>query len=272
MRTIAIVNQKGGSGKTTTAVNLAAALAEKNRRVLLIDADPQASTSDWYGASDPGKAALDVFTGNRDLQSLIEETSTPRVSIVPASSWLFAADGALAGKHDAETILSRKIAPLRQLPAGLRPLPGSESTYKWNYILIDCAPNLGVLVLNAIAAAREVLVPVEAHAMALNGLRSVLGTVEAVKEHHAPELSIAGILACRVDGRTRHAVAVVDELRKRFGSQVYKTVIRENVKLAECPSFREPITQYDPASYGAEDYRSLAVEVLKQEPRYHGKN
>lgn len=251
MRSIAIVNQKGGSGKTTTAVNLAAALGEKDRRVLVVDLDPQASASNWYGVKDAGRGLLEVFTDGRDLASLIQKTEAPGVSIVAASSWLVGIEKALAGEVGAETILRKRIG---DLDAGA-----------WDYILIDCPPTLGTLTVNALAAVQEVLVPVEAHVMALNGLVQLLQTVNAVKERLHPPLRMAGILACRVDARTRHAQEVVEELRQRFLHLVYRAIIRENVRLAECPSFGVPITQYAPDSYGAEDYRSLAGEVIKQE-------
>jgi chromosome partitioning protein len=138
---------------------------------------------------------------------------------------------------------------------------------RWDYVLLDCPPTLGVLTVNALAAARELLVPVEAHVMALSGLAQLLHTVEVVKERLNPKLAISGILACRVDARTRHAREVVERLRERSGNLVYKTVIRENIRLAECPSFGQPITQYDPRSAGAADYRALAAEVIRQEGR-----
>lgn len=251
MRSIAIVNQKGGSGKTTTAVNLAAALGEKDRRVLVVDLDPQASASNWYGVKDAGRGLLEVFTDGRDLASLVQKTEAPGVSIVPSSSWLVGIEKALAGEVGAETLLRKRTG---DLDAG-----------KWDYILIDCPPTLGTLTVNALTAVQEVLVPVEAHVMALNGLMDLIQTVNAVKERLHPPLRMAGILACRVDARTRHALEVVEQLRERFLHLVYRTIIRENVRLAECPSFGVPITQYDTNSHGAEDYRSLAGDVLRQE-------
>ncbi|MCX8103366.1 MAG: ParA family protein [Candidatus Bipolaricaulota bacterium] len=251
MRRIAITNQKGGSGKTTTAVNLAAALGEKKRRVLLIDLDPQCSATSWFGIKNPDKGIFRVFVENGNVLDIISETNVPNVHLVPASSWLVGAERALAGEVGAETILRRQ---LHQLPSD-----------RWDYLVIDCPPALGILTVNALAAAREVLVPVEAHVLALEGLAQLIQTVDVVKERLNPELEISGILACRVDGRTRHAQEIVEQLRGRFGNLVYNTVIRENVRLAECPSFGKPIIQYDPRSYGAHDYRALATEVIRQE-------
>jgi chromosome partitioning protein len=251
VRIVAIVNQKGGSGKTTTAVNLAAALGEKKRRVLVIDLDPQASASNWYGVKEAGRGLLEVFTDGRGLASLIEPTAAPGVSIVASSAWLVGIEKALAAEVGAEALLRKRAAAL--------------TADQWDYVLIDCPPTLGILTVNALTAAAEVLVPVEAHVMALNGLVQLLQTIEAVKERLHAQLELAGILACRVDARTRHALEVVEQLRERFPKLVYRTVIRENVRLAECPSFGKPITQYEPSSHGAEDYRALAAEVLKQE-------
>lgn len=253
MRIIACVNQKGGSGKTTTAVNLAATLGERGKRVLLLDLDPQASATNWLGITDAGRGLLDAFAGEAELADLVMPTPAPNVQIIGSSAWLLGVDKALAGEVAAETILRTK---LRALPE------------KWDYILIDCAPTLGILTVSGLTAAREILIPVEAHVMALSGLAQLLNTVAVVRERLNPELEIAGILACRVDGRTKHALEIVEQLYERFGDLVYQTVIRENVRLAECPSFGEPITLYDKRSAGAQDYRALAEDVDTQTPNY----
>jgi chromosome partitioning protein len=251
MRTLAIANQKGGSGKTTTSVNLAAALGEQNRRVLLIDLDPQHSATAWFGIRDAGKGVLGVFADNGNMTDLIQAAGVAGVDLVPSSAWLVGVEKMLAGEVGAETILRRN---LERLPLG-----------RWDYVLLDCPPTLGILTVNALAAVQELLVPVEAHVMALSGLAQLLQTVEIVRDRLNPNLKISGILACRVDARTRHAREVVEELRKRSGDLVYRTVIRENIRLAECPSFGQPITSYDPKSAGAADYRALALEIISQE-------
>jgi chromosome partitioning protein len=160
------------------------------------------------------------------------------------------AEKALAREVGAETILRRQI---QLLPRN-----------RWDYILMDCPPALGTVTVNALVAAKEVLVPVEAHIMTLLGLAQLLTTVEIVQERLNPELAITGILPCRVDGRTRHAARVVEELRREFGKKVFRTVIRENVGLAEAPAFCRPITEYKSGSHGAEDYRALARELCMQ--------
>lgn len=254
MRTIALLNQKGGSGKTTTAVNLAAALAESGRRVLLLDFDPSAAASAWLKASqDGGPGLLEALTEDKGLLELVRETGVPGLDIIPSSAVLQGAEKRLAGEIGAETLLKRRTA---KLPSD-----------RWDYLLLDCPPTVGLLGLNALAAAREVLVPVEAHVITLGGLVSLMQTLEVVRERLNSDLKICGILACRVDKRTNHAQEVVASLRQKFGPLALKTVIRENVRLAECPSFGEPITRYAPSSPGAEDYRALAKEILQQEKR-----
>ena len=251
MRKIAIINQKGGSGKTTTTVNLAASLAQKKRKVLVIDLDPQASTSHWFDRVAVDKGLLSVFTEQVPLLSVVNETAQKGISIIPSSSWLIGLEKALASEVGAETLLKQKLSEL--------------DVTKWDYILVDCPPALGILTINALTACDEVIVPVEARIMAVHGLVQLLQTIDIVRHRLNNNLKIAGIVPCRVDSRTRHSREVVDELRKNFNDLVYATAIRENVRLAEAPSFFQPINQYDPASKGAVDYKALASEVIKQE-------
>lgn len=253
MRVIAIANHKGGSGKTTTAVNLAAALAQRGRRVVLFDLDPQASASHWLGApeDEDGPGAAELLIDGVGVDGVVHPTRWPGVELVPASGGLATAEKHLARELGAEVVLRRSLEHARE-PS-------------WDYAMIDCPPALGLLTLNALVAAREVLVPVEAHVMALRGLAQLMGTLDLVRERLNPELELTGILACRVDGRTRHAQEVVQELVSRFGDRVYHAAIRENVRLAEAPSFAQPIMQYDGRSAGAADYAALAEEVIQQE-------
>ncbi len=248
---MAVVNQKGGSGKTTTTVNLAAALGELDRRVLVLDLDPQASASAWYRVNEEGRGLLATLTDRSDLDDLVHETEVEGVSIVPASRWLMAADKLLANVVGAESRLGEALDKLED--------------DSWDYLLFDCPPTLGILTVNALSAATEVLIPVETHVLPLHGLAQLLETVEVVRERLNPDLEIAGILACRVDRRTRLSLEIVADLRQRFGDLVYSTAIRENIRLAEAPSFGLPITSYANRSAGAQDYRALASEVLAQE-------
>lgn len=250
MRRIAIVNQKGGSGKTTTAVNLSATLVEAGKKVLLMDLDPQASASLWYGFKDKGKGFYDVFTENNRLENVIEKTEIDRLHIVASSPLLAGVEKALANEVASEGILKDRVAGLPSHP--------------WDYLLIDCPPTLGVLSLNALTLADEVLIPVEAHVMALHGLVQLLKTIQVVKQRLNPTLEIAGILACRVDFRTKHSQEVLEQLKTRFDTKVYHSVIRENIKLAEAPLHLKPINLYDPHSNGSQDYRALAKELIAQ--------
>lgn len=250
MRTIVVVNQKGGSGKTTTAVNLAAALGELGKRVLVIDLDPQASASAWLGVTDEGRGLLDVFTNNGNVADLVRQSPTAAgVDVVPASSWLATAERALAGEVGAELVFQKA---LRRLPE------------RWDFVFVDCAPALGLLTVSALAAVREVLVPVEAHVLALAGVAALVRTVDVVRERLNPALMLSAILACRVNTRTRLAEEVLEALRAQFGKVVLRAVVRENVRLAEAPSHAKPVTVYDPRGHGAEDYRAVARELLRR--------
>lgn len=251
MRIIVIINQKGGSGKTTTTVNLAAALGERGKRVLVIDLDPQASTSAWLGFPEAGKGLLDVFGNHAELKEQVLASATLGIDVIPSSTWLNSVEKVLSSVAGSETVLQRK---LKKLPKD-----------RWDYVLMDCPPSLGLLAVNALAAAQEMLIPVEAHVMALGGVAQIITTAEVIRERHNPDLALTGIVACRVNGRTKHNQEVVEQLRHKFGKIVFKTVIRENIRLAEAPSFALPITVYDQSSHGAEDYRALASEVIKQE-------
>lgn len=248
MKVVAITNQKGGSGKTTTAVNLAAALAEKGKRILVVDLDPQASASTWFGVQDDGNALMDVLTKGGRLVDSVRSTDVERVDVVPASAALANAERALAGEVGAETLLRK----------ALEGLPRN----RWDLVLLDCPPSLGLLSVSALAAAEEVLVPVEAHVMALAGLASLTQTVERVRSRLSRKVKLSAILACRVDTRKNLCQDVLSTLRERFGDRVLRSVVRENVRLAEAPSFSEPITVYDGKSSGAHDYRAVADEIM----------
>jgi chromosome partitioning protein len=250
LRTIAISNQKGGSGKTTTAVNLSAALGEQGHRVLLVDLDPQASASAWLGVRNADRGLLDVFADNVHLCHLTHQTRITNVDLVPASPWLVGVDKALAAEVGAETLLRTAFS---RLPI------------RWDYVVVDCPPSLGLLAIAAFVACQSLLVPVETRVMALGGLAALLRTMERVRERLNPDLALAGIVSCRVDLRTNLSREIVQRLRERFGDMVFASTVRENVRLAEAPSFEQPITTYAPESTGAADYRAVAAELLARE-------
>ena len=256
MQTIAVLNQKGGSCKTTTSVNLASSLAEKNKKVLLIDLDSQGSASSWLGFKKPDNGIYTLFTDNGSINSItdiIQKTAIPGLDIIVSSPHLIGADKMLAREVGAESILKRSLNKLKTKP--------------WDYIFIDCSPTLGIMSLNALVAANKVLVPLETHIMAIEGLAQLMMTIKTVKERLNPALDLDGILACRVNKRTRLSQDIISDLRSRFPAKVYKTIIRENIRLAEAPSFGKPITVYGSSSSGAQDYRSLASEILNRHER-----
>lgn len=253
MRTIAITNQKGGSGKTTTAVNLASALAEKGKKVLVIDLDPQASATSWFGIADGGKRLLEVFTDNVNLTDVAESTNVANVWIAPSSNWLLGVEKALSGEVGAETIFRDAIL---RIPKD-----------RWDFILLDCPPSFGLLSISALVAAQEVLVPVEASSMALTGLAKLVQTLDQAKKRLNPKLALSAVLPCRVDARSNISKDVISKLRGHFGDKVFKTVVRESVRFREAPSHGKPITTYAPSSAGAEDYRAVAAELLRKKAR-----
>ncbi|UCH62719.1 MAG: ParA family protein [Fidelibacterota bacterium] len=256
MRSIAVFNQKGGSGKTTTTVSLSAAIAEYGRRVLVVDMDPQGTATNWFGIKDAGRGIADIFISVRSLVELVRPTAVMGVNLVPASTWLLGAEKVLSWEVGTVQIFSKTMT---SLPHG-----------QWDYLIVDCPPALGILTANALIGVEEVLIPIEAHHLALPSVDRVITSVESLRNHLNPELRITGILACRVDSRTRHSKNIVQELRSRFGDLVFKVEIRENVRLAEAPSQGQPITLYDSQCTGARDYRDLAHEIMAGEGEGHG--
>jgi chromosome partitioning protein len=251
MRKIAIVNQKGGSGKTTTSVNVAASLAKEGKKVLLIDVDPQASCSLWLGQKEKGKALYNVFVEDASLDSAIIKTEYENLDLVAASGVLAGLEKALASEVGSEMILKDKIY-------GLDPK-------RYDYLIIDCPPTLGTLSLNALTAAMEIIIPVETHVMAMHGLAQLMRTINAVRTRLNPSLKISGILPCRVDSRTKHSKEIIEQLNKRFTDKVCSSFIRENIKLAEAPLHIKPIIHYDKNCNGSVDYMSFAKEIIAKE-------
>lgn len=251
--TIAVANQKGGCAKTTTTVNLAAALAELKQKVLLIDLDPQANASQWLGAATDEAGVFELFTTKVTAASLLVDTNTEGLSLLAGSRSLATIEKSLAGELAVETRLKRRLASLESLA--------------FDYVLIDTPPTLGLMTLNALSAAQQVLIPVTTHVMTLSGVAQLMQTFDDVKDVLNPQLSLLGLLPCRVDQRTRHSKDIIDALIERFGQQVLVARIRENIRLAEAPSFRKSILQYQPNSSVAEDFRALAREVLSHQSR-----
>lgn len=259
MRSIAVMNQKGGVGKTTTAVNLSAALAESGHRVCVIDLDPQAHASLHLGVTvcDGQPSIYEVLTGDltfKDVRKQIDD----RLWLVPAHLDLAAAEVELAGEVGREVILRDKLA---------------QDDAAFDYLVIDCPPSLGVLTINALTMVREVFLPLQPHFLALHGLSKLLRTIEIVSKRLNPSLRLTGVLLCMYDANTRLANEVSEDVSTYFkrertpgciwsDARAFTTRIRRNIRLAEAPSFGQSILQYAPSSNGAEDYRQFAAEVL----------
>lgn len=246
---IAVTNQKGGVGKTTTAVNLCACLAEQGKHTLLIDSDPQGNATSGAGAQAGQQTLYEVLLGIATAEKCIVETDTPGMSVLPSDIRLAAAEVEMVS-------LERREYRLR---AALRPL-----AEKYDYILIDCPPSLGLLTVNALTAANSVLIPIQCEYYALEGVRSLTDTVARVKRGLNAALDVEGVLLTMFDGRTNLSLQVVAQVKKHFRGKVFATTVPRNVRLGEAPSHALPINRYDPRSTGAEAYRSLAREVLNR--------
>ncbi len=249
-KVIALANQKGGVGKTTTAVNLAASLAERRKNVLLIDLDPQANATSSVGLEkEDGASIYAALLGETDARTLIKPTATKRLHVIPSEL-------DLAG---CEVAIARMDNYLHCLKNALRPIVEQD---EYDFILLDCPPSLGILFMNALYTADSIVIPIQAEYLALEGLSVMLRIIEQVRAAGNPGLQIEGIVLTMYDSRTNLAQQVAAEVHKHFGDRLFKTVIPRSIRLSEAPSHGKPITEYDVQSKGAEAYRLLAKELL----------
>lgn len=248
---ISVVNQKGGVGKTTTTINLAAYLGQRGKKVLIVDLDPQGNATSGYGYD---KSALestvyDLLVNDADIKDVIQTTKRKNIDMCPTNIDLAGAEVELVSAMSRETILKRAL---------------EEVSSSYNYILIDCPPSLGLLTLNALAASTGVLVPIQGEYYALEGLTQLVDTINLVKRHLNPQIGIFGVVITMFDGRTQLTRQVTQEVQNYFGEKVFKTYIPRNIRLAEAPSHGKTIAEYDNKSKGGKAYDALALEVIKR--------
>ncbi len=248
-RILAVANQKGGVGKTTTAISVAAALAILERKVLLVDFDPQGNSTGGLGSGKEGPTVYDWLSGDASFDSIARSTDLSFLTLLPANRDLVGAEVELVSAERREFRLAEKLAPVRG---------------RFEYVLVDCPPSLGFLTLNALTAADGVLVPIQCEYFALEGVSELLSTVDRVKESLNPGLAVEGILPTMWDERTNLSRQVLEEIRRFFGEKVFRQVIPRNVRLGEAPSYGKPIFLYDVRSKGAEAYLAVARELLER--------
>jgi len=251
-KVLAVVNQKGGVGKSTTAVNLSAGLGEAGKKVLLIDMDPQGNATSGFGLSKSGRelCIYDALLHEVALEDLLETHSIYPIDVVPATIQLAGAEVELVSAMSRETRLKTLISFERN---------------KYDYIIIDCAPSLGLLTINALTAADGVLIPIQCEFYSLEGLSKLLDSVRLVKAHLNPDLEVFGVVMTMHDGRTKLANQVVDEVREFFGDKAFQTLVPRSVRISEAPSFGQSVLEYDSSGKGAKAYRSLAKEVMDRD-------
>ena len=248
-RTIVIANQKGGVGKTTTAINLSASLAEAEKKVLVIDIDPQGNTTSGFGIEkdEQENTIYELLLGECEIEECMIVTEFDDLTIIPSNVNLAAAEIELVGIEEKEYILKKALDKVRD---------------KYDFIIIDCPPSLSMLTINAMCAADTVLVPIQCEYYALEGLTQLIHTINMVKERLNPELEMEGVVFTMYDARTNLSLQVVENVKNNLNQEIYKTIIPRNVRLAEAPSHGMPVNKYDSKSTGAESYRLLAEEVI----------
>jgi chromosome partitioning protein len=256
-RVLAVANQKGGVGKTTTAINLGTALAAIGETVLIIDLDPQGNASTGLGIArhDRQVSTYDVLTGDATLRDAICETAVPRLHVAPSTLDLLGVELEISSLNDRNFRLRNAVAELDSVPDSL----------SFSYVLVDCPPSLNLLTINAMAASHAVLVPLQCEFFALEGLSQILSTVERVRTGLNPQLSIQGIVLTMFDGRNKLATQVVEDVRAHLGEKVYRTVIPRNVRISEAPSHGKPALLYDLKCAGSQAYLRLASEIIQRE-------
>jgi chromosome partitioning protein len=247
---IAIANQKGGVGKTTTSINLSASLAAKNKKVLVIDIDPQGNTTSGFGIekNELENTIYELILGDCTIEDCIIKEVIPNISVLPSNVNLAAAEIELIGVEKKEYILKNEVDWVKD---------------RYDFIIIDCPPSLSLLTVNAMTTADKVLVPIQCEYYALEGLSQLIHTINLVKERLNPDLDMDGVVFTMYDSRTNLSSQVVENVRKNLKQKVYDTVIPRNIRLAEAPSYGQPINMYDSKSAGAESYKALAEEVIK---------
>ena len=254
-KVIAVANQKGGVGKTTTSINLAASLAAAEHPTLLLDSDPQANCSSGIGieARTVTASIYEVLIGDAPVQEAVRSTEMPFLDVVPSHINLVGAEIEMIDVMERERILGRALTQVRR---------------KYDFVVIDCPPSLGLLTLNSLTAANAVLIPVQAEYFALEGLGQLLNTIKIVRQHLNPDLEIEGVLLTMFDTRLRLSNQISQEVRRYFGDKVFDTIVQRNVRLGEAPSFGKPALLYDASSKGAKNYISLAREIIRNNQRY----